>query len=417
MNVLINAVNKFKSFVPDCSFNYNYCEYDFDSWFNANFYDIKASKNKFKFIDSTHDCSDQLYKAKPIILLPNHEQKNVLNDWIEANRQMYNTTVKLFRSNIFLKKKKTFNFKYVRTYLLKQKRDIIRKKFNCPTHILDATIKRVCAMYKSSISNIKANNIKHFNVRYLKKKKNTNVAIIEKGYFFNSGFCKTFLGDIMKNKSNFDYKDIISDCTLHYNKMKDVFTLYIPEKIDYGKEINDNNYIAIDPGYRTFLTCLTNDKIVELGTNVKNLIKYFKNEHPNKEVQKKRNIRVQNKVEDLHWKCIDYLTTNYSTIVIGKLSTKNCASRDSFVSREMRLLGLRLQHYKFLQRLEYKCKERGVKLIIMNESYTTKICSYCGHYNDIGSSKIYHCRNCNKILDRDQNSSRNILMKGIKNIS
>ena len=51
---------------------------------------------------------------------------------------------------------------------------------------------------------------------------------------------------------------------------------------------------------------------------------------------------------------------------------------------------------------------------LVDESYTSKVCSNCGSCNDkLGRSKIYNCNNCNKIFDRDFNACRNIFMKSM----
>lgn len=77
-----------------------------------------------------------------------------------------------------------------------------------------------------------------------------------------------------------------------------------------------------------------------------------------------------------------------------------------------------LKFYLFKTRLMFKAEERGKKVFIINESYTSKTCSSCGYQYDIEKSKIYECKNnnCsskNHIIDRDMNAAKNILMKGI----
>jgi putative transposase len=44
------------------------------------------------------------------------------------------------------------------------------------------------------------------------------------------------------------------------------------------------------------------------------------------------------------------------------------------------------------------------------EHYTSKTCSECGNIDHkLGASKIYHCKCCASIMDRDLNASKNIL--------
>jgi len=55
---------------------------------------------------------------------------------------------------------------------------------------------------------------------------------------------------------------------------------------------------------------------------------------------------------------------------------------------------------------------------MINEYRTSKCCSNCGNLkNDLGSNKEYNCEKCLKKYDRDVNASKNILIKGIKEIN
>ena len=45
---------------------------------------------------------------------------------------------------------------------------------------------------------------------------------------------------------------------------------------------------------------------------------------------------------------------------------------------------------KFRQRLEYKCLINGIKIEIVNEAYTSKVCSKCGNYKkELKGEKVY----------------------------
>ncbi len=69
----------------------------------------------------------------------------------------------------------------------------------------------------------------------------------------------------------------------------------------------------------------------------------------------------------------------------------------------------------FNLKLKYKCDTYKKKLIIVDESYTSKTCGNCGMLNDVGGSEVYVCEGgCKITIDRDVNGSRNILLKNIK---
>jgi putative transposase len=65
-------------------------------------------------------------------------------------------------------------------------------------------------------------------------------------------------------------------------------------------------------------------------------------------------------------------------------------------------------------RLEYKCVSQNVHFKYVDESYTSKTCSECSYYDkNLGSSKIYICKECPNIMERDINGARNIYIKSL----
>ncbi len=72
-----------------------------------------------------------------------------------------------------------------------------------------------------------------------------------------------------------------------------------------------------------------------------------------------------------------------------------------------------LGHYTFIQRLLSKAEETGADVIIQNETYTSQTCSGCGSLQKIGGSKIYRCRRCGLVIDRDVNGARGIFLQAL----
>ena len=65
---------------------------------------------------------------------------------------------------------------------------------------------------------------------------------------------------------------------------------------------------------------------------------------------------------------------------------------------------------EFKRQLEYKCKFRGIKLVIADRFYpSSKICSQCGKIKkDLKlKDRIYQC-SCGLTIDRDFNASINL---------
>ena len=89
-------------------------------------------------------------------------------------------------------------------------------------------------------------------------------------------------------------------------------------------------------------------------------------------------------------------------------------------NRHLRTKTVRLMlnesHFKFLEKLKNKCKEKQNILIIPTEEYTSKTCGVCGKLNK-PHDRDYKCLSCGVEIDRDINGARNILLKCLEVIN
>jgi putative transposase len=70
---------------------------------------------------------------------------------------------------------------------------------------------------------------------------------------------------------------------------------------------------------------------------------------------------------------------------------------------------------RFAQFLTYKAEKSGKRLIRIDESYTSKKCCVCGTIKNMPlGNRTYECNVCGNTLDRDSNSSVNILLRYLK---
>ena len=119
-------------------------------------------------------------------------------------------------------------------------------------------------------------------------------------------------------------------------------------------------------------------------------------------------------MEALHWKSINYLVKNFETILIGDFNVKSVVSKNGNLDANTKRIALHLQFYKFKEKLKYKCDVNKKNLGIINEWFTSKMCSLCGNIDEkLGGKKIYKCEKCKSILNRDINGARNIFIKSI----
>ena len=136
----------------------------------------------------------------------------------------------------------------------------------------------------------------------------------------------------------------------------------VPTDSKYNLNIEREEKYGIDIGVRTFMTVYSNNKCLEIGTNLyKNIDKYLEKkdkllslkdtskikEKTYKKAIKKLEYRMQNRIEDLHKKVSNYLLKNYKTINIGKISIKSMVSnlKGNIKEKTKRRL-LVLKHYK-----------------------------------------------------------------------
>ena len=78
-------------------------------------------------------------------------------------------------------------------------------------------------------------------------------------------------------------------------------------------------------------------------------------------------------------------------------------------------IALMMRLYVFTERLKFKCSIKGCDYGMINEMYTSKMCTFCGNIKeDLGSNKIYDCDKCKTSIGRDVNGARNIYILGLK---
>ncbi len=381
--------------------------------------------------------------SKKVELILTDEQKNIINHWLAAYFQMYNCTIKHLKT--FQRPKKDYYIKYedlLRTLLKKQNDAIqadsqdpnIKRNTTIKTHDLDAAIRLACTVVETCIKNKDKGLINDYEIRYWDSNKESFIMDLEKANFSNKKITNgtirnKVLGKVngMYNGSQFDFKTVDHDCKLRYDTLTNKYELFVPENVTDGEYFGPKDTIIIlDPGVRTFLTGVSENKVIKIGDNCREKIANLlilidgleKNTRIPKDkrnkVIKRHNAKITNLVDDMHWRTIDYLTKNYGMILMGNMSSKQIISNDNRVQLDAmtKRVVSRMKIFQFKQRLETKCSIRKVKYKCVNESYTSITCSVCGNINyDLGSNDVYNCSKCKTIIDRDVNGARNIYIK------
>ena len=392
------------------------------SWFDIKSHANYNSKSTKKHSKDDYICT-QTFK---IIIYPTDEQKQFINKWCDECIDVYNLTNKYIKENL-LPNHSNFNklvkFENLRDtpVIYNQVKDIC--SFNSlPKHTADLATKHCVTMYKSAESNLRAGNIKSYEISDLSKdRRRKNIAIEPEAVSkeINGIFVRT-LGEM---KSNVPLSNIRRASILQYDTLKKTYVIIAPFYRKGQIELKRYNKCAIDIGVRTFLTVYSPEKTYEIGTDTYGVIdKYLKkldsiNRNKNRLGKKKYTLtyekyqnKLSGKIKDMHNKAARFLLGKYKTIVIGKVSIKNMVSnlRGNLQEKTKRRL-LALSHYKFRMKLKELAKKFKGKIIEVSEYLTSKTCCTCGNIKeDLGRNKTYNCTNCGMTLDRDVNAAINI---------
>ena len=399
-----------------------------ESWFNI----LESNNPDYKQPVITNfykNDNNEFIKCKKIRFYPTRKQRHLLHSWFKSFIIMYNKTIKYLNQLRFNKQPLILNWRRLRKLLINIKKDIIKKsKIN--THVLDEAIKSACASFKSAFTNYKRGFIKRFRIRYIKLSKPKKILHIEKRFVAKhiNTFCSRIFKDPFRCENEYQLKNITSDFKIHYNSRDNKYTFLIPNKI-YGNEKHDKlNTIGLDPGIRTFLTGYSQKGYVDINQNMTEHLKKYINKidkvnndkrattKQKRKVEKRCYKKIENKIDDMHWKTIKYLINNYNTVLMGNMSTRRIVSNklNSKLRPLTKRIAMLMKLYVFKQRLQYKCKINKIGYKEIDEAYTSKCCSNCGLLNNkLGTSKIFKCPCCKQILDRDVNGVKNILINAI----
>ena len=197
-------------------------------------------------------------------------------------------------------------------------------------------------------------------------------------------FPKAFKGFYLKTKINNNLQQVR---IVPKDKYIVIEIIYRTEDIQL---LQDNNrYIGIDLGLDNFVTITNNCGLIPLVINGKGLksinqyynkkISYYKSiakrmnklDYTNR--MRKLTLKRNNKIEDCIHKAsrfvINYCRNNeINTIIIG--NNKNW-KQNSKMSKRVNQNFISIPYYSFIQKVQYKAEEFGIKVIITEESYTS----------------------------------------------
>ena len=125
-------------------------------------------------------------------------------------------------------------------------------------------------------------------------------------------------------------------------------------------------------------------------------------------------LRIRNLVEELHHKAARYLVDNYDVILIPRFESSDMVRRRA---RRLRRKSVRnlltFAHYRFRSFLQWKAEQMGKTVLVVNEAYTSKTCSWSGEIiGNLGGRKVVQGSDGIR-LDRDINGARGIFLRAL----
>lgn len=361
-------------------------------------------------------------------------------------RWTYNQCLSLVKEDI-----KELNLKKLRAEWVNV--DVLKNKgldwvMDTPYDVRDGALQDLKKAYQSNFAKRKKNKDHAFDIAYRSRKK-----CFQESFILNNKHVK-WKADNPSQFSMFStfMKDPITSCeplppeVLQYDSrfIRDKIGRYflcIPlPLVTYAKNENQvPSVIALDPGVRTFATGYSPDgEIFEIGKGdigriyrlcrrIDNLQSLWSQKETNarlryrlKRAAYRIRFSIQNLISEFHRKLAKMLCENYTTILLPSFETSQMVIKRQrkIRSKTVRQM-LTWKHYTFKQLLINKAREYPwVKVVIVNEAYTSKTCTNCGIINEkLGGSKIFKCKHCKMILDRDYNGARNIFLKNMSHIS
>ena len=151
--------------------------------------------------------------------------------------------------------------------------------------------------------------------------------------------------------------------------------------------------------------------------------KYEKNKKGKKYVKTNNIIKLEKQIQLTHRRLVNirrnYLHQTTTSIVKTKpyrIVIEDLNIKDMMKNKHLSNAIGKQGFYEFRRQLEYKCKFRGIELVVADRYYpSSKKCSNCGNIKkDLKlSDRVYKCDKCGLDIDRDFNASLNLMNYGL----
>ena len=407
----------------------------------------KERKNKLQ--KTTKNVAN---KCRKIQLKPTSQVANQLRRWFGCCRKTYNWALSCIKDKPQEYKK---DISWLRKRFINE--DKIPKEMNyllqTPKHVRDSAIIDLVEAFKSNKSKQKKNPSFKFEIKFRSKKNNQCITIPNdsiKSFDTDKNELSVY-PTYLKNKIKFHCrkvpKDIKYDCKLLLDT-RGRLILCVPcyeDADDNQVSKKKHSWCSLDPGVRNFMTVYSptpgicyligsNDisriyrlcrildelmsiKVVRKNGRTKQSTKtkvFVNNKHRFNKAKAKLRDRIKTLVDEVHWKTINFLTSNFNNIILPPFNVSHMVKhKNRKISKKSVRQMLCWKHYTFRKRLQdYVASLPNTNLFIRTEDYTSKTCTSCQQIkHNLGGAKIFNCPHCNIKINRDVVGARNIFIK------
>lgn len=370
---------------------------------------------------SLADKTDEpITRAKRIRMRPTRSQEKRLNAWIGTYRFVYNETIWLLNLRIVHP-----NFMAIKKYLIPHLAEEYPWTKDCPRAIRDGAVAEACQTIKQAIATFKRTG-EFSRCRYKSRKDAQQSFFLRNDQWSKDrrGFNVSALGEV-----KFAEALPMSLRDGRVIKFANKWYVSLPVLKESDAAENQGRLVALDPGVRTFQTFFSDhhaghlgqddfQRIVRLAHHLDRLLsRRDKAEGKRKRLSFTRAAdairrKIKQLIDELHWKVARFLTDNFDVILLPTFETKQMTTK---AGRKLRRKSVRsllsFAHFRFSQRLEQKCIERGKTLVRVCEAYTSKTASWTGEIVNIGAAKVIRSNGIE--MERDENGARGIFLRAL----
>lgn len=388
----------------------------------------KQKKTKERKKPSANVC-------RRVRLRPQPEVASTLRKWFGCVRFTYNWTLGCIKNN---QKEYKINTYWLRKRFInecnipKDKRWLL----DAPKHVRDTAIIDLVQGFETNFKKKREQPDHRFEMKFRRKKDIQSITIPSdaiKSWDTEMEEMKMFPSYI-KNKIKFHCRNVPSsiayDCRLVMDRLGR-FYLCIPTYVscceNQTAKDTRKEWCSIDPGVRTFLTIYspTVGTCYKIGdkdiSRIFRLCKWLdkmcqgKKTHSWKKrtAQERLRLRIRHLVDEVHWKAINFICSNFSNVIIPPFEVSQMIKRSNrkITKKSVRQM-VCWKHYTFRTRLQNYAKRFNTFVHVKGEEYTSKTCSHCMNVKaNLGGAKVYKCCHCHLEADRDVMGARNIFLK------